>query len=89
MCDALVAWSPSAVYRVVHVRGLRLEELRISNAVMEKARNGQANYQEKICIAFRKRVAKDSRYDPGWIEFDHLRFTKLRDVPGPNKKGTP
>jgi hypothetical protein len=84
-----VAWGPSAIYSTVHIGGYRVEDLRINDAVMEKARKGQENYRQKICIAFRERIRQDTGRDCGWVNYDYLVFTKLRDVPAPvKKKGT-
>lgn len=76
-----MVWYPSAIYRVVHIDGWRVVELRISDAVIQKARQGHKNYQDKICIAFRKRLEKDTGHDCGWVIYSSLVFIKLRDVP--------
>lgn len=82
-----MVWSPSAIYSAVHIGGYRVAELRISDAVMEKALKGQENYKQKISVAFRESFKKSTGIDPGWIDFNYIVFTKVRDVPAPKKKG--
>lgn len=81
-----MARGPSAIYRVIHLNGWRVEDLRIADSVMEKARAGRVNYRQQICMAFRKRVQKDTGRDPGWINYNQLDIKEKRYIPAPAKK---
>ena len=69
----------STVYEVSHIiRGITIERMRINDNSMMRAKNGETNYEKNVAMAFRSRVIKDHKFDPGWIEFKKLKFTPLR-----------
>ena len=79
-------WSGSTIYKVEHKDGWLVPELRVSNAVMSHAQAGETNYRSKVAIAFKERLLKDNNGNgPQWVDYDHLKFTKLRDVPAAKK----
>lgn len=81
-----MAWSPSAIFEVVSVYGHRVAELRIADDVMQNANAGRTNYQQKICIAFRRHIQKRDNRDPGYVPWESLRIKHLRDVPAPSPR---
>lgn len=79
-------WSGSTIYKVEHKDGWLVPELRVSNAVMSHAQAGESNYRSKVAIAFKERLLKDNNGNgPQWVDYEHLKFTKLRDVPAAKK----
>jgi hypothetical protein len=83
-----VTSSPPVTYDVVHIGGLRVKELPISDAEMEEALKGDKYARRNICAAFRERFQEEANVDCGWIDFDYMQFDKAQDVPTDAKEGT-
>ena len=81
-----MGWGPSAVYIVEHTEGWKIEDLRISNNIFDRAEKGILHFQTKICLQVRHRIDKDFGGDPGFVYYDELKFTKVRDVPAAAKR---
>lgn len=81
-----MGWGPSAIYTVEHERGWKVEDLRISDIVVERAEKGNLHHQTKICIQFRNRVEKDFGIEPGFIYYHELTLTKTRVIPAAAKR---
>jgi len=62
------------------VRGWVVERLRLNDNTYAKARAGSENYRKNVAMQFRNRVIKDTKYDPGWIDFDHLVFIPITEI---------
>ena len=72
---------PSAIYKVEHKLGWKIEDLRIYHRVIERAEKGFTHFQTTLCMQFRNRVEKDFGEDPGFVYYDDLVLTKVRDIP--------
>lgn len=81
-----MGWGPSAVYVVDHLNGWKVEDLRISSIAFDRASKGNLHHQTKICLQIRHRIEKDYGGDPGFIYYDELTFTKVRDIPSSAKR---
>ncbi len=81
--------SSSAIYKVVHLGGITVRELEISDAAMADAlTHNIPEVQQEICAAFYERYVKDTGFDPGRVEFRYLLFTKPEEDPAPAQEGT-
>lgn len=81
-----MGWGPSAIYTIEHERGWKIEDLRLSDSVVERAEKGNLHFQTKICIQFRNRIEKDFGGDPGFVYFEELVLTKTRVIPAAAKR---
>jgi hypothetical protein len=76
-----MGWGPSAIYTVEHERGWKVERFRINSFVFERAKKGYTHFQTKICLQLRQQIEKDFGRDPGFVYYDELKLTKVRNVP--------
>ena len=81
-----MGFGPSAIYTIEHASGRKVEDLRISNFVFERAERGNPHFMTKICLQVRHKIEKDYGYDPGFVYYQDLELIKTRDVPASAKR---
>lgn len=80
-----MARSPSSIYKVKSINGYVVDDLRVTDVVMQKAQAGMERYQKTICMAFRNRVKKAGK-NTSCVNWSDLSIVFLRAVPASDTK---